>query len=73
MRSLSSRASREPASLESALSGLHKVDAAKAAMAGCWLFKQHTEKGEMKEVDGSSSIFKAGEVDKPLVLFTGSF
>lgn len=29
-------------------------------------------KGEMKELDGSFSLFKAVEVDKPLVLFTGS-
>lgn len=30
-------------------------------------------KREMKELDGSSFLFKAVEVDKPLVLFTSSF
>lgn len=34
--------------LKSGISGLHKVDAAKAVMAGCWLFKQHTERGKWR-------------------------
>lgn len=40
IRNPSRRAESQPYwELKSGLSGLHKVDAAKAVMAGCWLFK----------------------------------
>lgn len=57
---------------KSGISGLHKVDAANAGTAACRLFRQHTEREKSKNLDGSSSLFKAVQVDKPLVLFTGS-
>lgn len=63
MRNLSRKAGSQPyQELSPGLSGLHKVDAAKAkaAMAGCWLFQTAYRETEMKELDGSSSLFKAG-------------
>lgn len=47
---------------------------AEAAMARMVVIQTEYRKGEMKELDGSFfPYFKAVEVDKPLVLFTGSF
>lgn len=45
IRNPSRRAESQPYwELQPGLFGLRKVDAAKAVMAGCWLFKRHTER-----------------------------